>query len=61
MPDYAKNLRGDELKRAVFDHVKDYVARTRGRVYVWDVINEAVVNHEATDAMGGDKRSRRHL
>ena len=55
MPEFTKTLRGDELKKAVFDHVKNYVAQTRGRVYVWDVINEAVANHEVTDAMGGDK------
>ncbi len=55
MPDAVKDLRGEALKTAVFDHVRDYVGRTRGRVYVWDVINEAVVNHEATDSMGGDK------
>ena len=54
LPDEVKPLRGKEMRNAVHDHVLDYVAKTRGRVVVWDVVNEAVTSHEVYDEAGKD-------
>ena len=36
-------------------HVKDYAERMKGKVYVWDVVNEAVTETELWDKIGWDK------
>ena len=54
LPDDVKPLRGKEMRNAVHDHILDYVAKTRGRVTVWDVVNEAVTSHEVYDEAGKD-------
>ena len=54
LPDEVKPLRGKEMRNAVHDHVLDYVAKTRGRVVVWDVVNEAATSHEVYDEAGKD-------
>ena len=54
LPNEVKPLRGKEMRNAVHDHVVDYMAKTRGRVVVWDVVNEAVTSHEVYDEAGKD-------
>lgn len=54
LPAEVKTLRGKEMRNAVHDHVRDYVSKTRGRVAVWDVVNEAVTSHEVYDEAGKD-------
>jgi len=54
LPDDVKPLRGKAMRNAVHDHILDYVAKTRGRVVVWDVVNEAVTSHEVYDEAGKD-------
>jgi len=54
LPDDVKPLRGKAMRNAVHDHILDYVAKTRGRVVVWDVVNEAVTSHDVTDEAGKD-------
>ena len=54
LPDEVKPLRGKEMRSAVHDHILDYVAKTRGRIVVWDVVNEAVTSHEVYDEAGKD-------
>ncbi len=54
LPDDVKSLRGKAMRNAVHDHILDYVAKTRGRVAVWDVVNEAVTSHEVSDEAGKD-------
>jgi len=54
LPDDIKPLRGEKMRAAVHDHVLDYVAKTRGRVVVWDVVNEAATSHEVYDEAGKD-------
>ena len=54
LPAEVKPLRGKAMRNAVHDHVLDYVAKTRGRVVVWDVVNEAVTSHEVYDEAGKD-------
>ncbi len=44
LPKTAKDLRGAALLAAVEAHVKQYANRYRGRLYLWDVVNEAVTN-----------------
>jgi len=54
LPSDVKPLRGEKMRAAVHDHILDYVAKTRGRVVVWDVVNEAVTSHEVYDEAGKD-------
>ena len=54
LPGDVRPLRGEKMRAAVHDHVLDYVAKARGRVVVWDVVNEAVTSHEVYDEAGKD-------
>lgn len=54
LPGGVKELRGEAMRQAVHNHVVDYVSRTKGRVVVWDVVNEAVTSHEVYDEAGKD-------
>lgn len=54
LPASVRGLRGAELRAAIERHVRDYVTRTRGRVVVWDVINEAYTNTEVLRDGGRD-------
>jgi GH35 family endo-1,4-beta-xylanase len=54
LPKSKRNLRGAELRKAIQDHITEYVTRVKGRVYVWDVINEAVSNRQIIDELGGE-------
>ena len=54
LPDEVKPLRGQAMRDAVHAHVLDYVAKTKGRIAVWDVVNEAVTSHEVYDEAGKD-------
>ena len=42
------------LQNAIHAHVTDYVTRTKGRVVVWDAVNEAVSNTDVAKAAGPD-------
>ncbi len=52
------DLSNDELKAGIEAHVRDYVRRYKGRVYVWDVVNEAVAEHDIWDRIGWDEFAR---
>jgi len=54
LPASVRNLRGQDLRNAIEARVKDSVSRTRGRVVLWDVINEAVTNTEVFNDNGRD-------
>ncbi len=54
LPASVRNLRGQPMRDAIERHVRDYVTRTRGRVPVWDVINEAYTNTEVLRDNGRD-------
>jgi GH35 family endo-1,4-beta-xylanase len=54
LPASARRLRGQELRQACQQHVAEYAARARGKVYVWDVVNEARTNTEVWDEIGWD-------
>lgn len=42
LPDWVKALPPGELQATVEDHIRTVVGRYRGRIAVWDVVNEAV-------------------
>jgi endo-1,4-beta-xylanase len=42
VPDYLTGLSPDDLRRAVREHIRVVVGHYRGRVYAWDVVNEAL-------------------
>ena len=44
LPDWVKALPPSELRAAVEDHIRTVVGRYRGRIAVWDVVNEAVAD-----------------
>ncbi|MDQ2799132.1 MAG: endo-1,4-beta-xylanase, partial [Armatimonadota bacterium] len=54
LPDNIKPLRGQAMRDAVHAHIIDYVTKTKSRVVVWDVVNEAVTSHEVYDEAGKD-------
>jgi endo-1,4-beta-xylanase len=42
LPRYVKGLPAEELRHAVHEHIRTLVGRYKGRVYAWDVVNEAL-------------------
>jgi len=48
----ARALRGEALLKACRAHVTDYARRMRGKLYVWDVVNEARSNTEVWEELG---------
>jgi len=52
LPPSAAKLRGRALLDACREHVLDYARRMRGKVYVWDVVNEAATNVELWKEIG---------
>ena len=52
IPQPSSDLRGDALRQACQTHVADYAGRMRGKVYLWDVVNEAGSNTEVWDNIG---------
>jgi GH35 family endo-1,4-beta-xylanase len=52
LPKPVADLRGDALRQAITSHVTDYASRMRGKLYLWDVVNEAGSNTEVWDNTG---------
>ncbi|NOY80068.1 MAG: hypothetical protein GXP31_03585 [Kiritimatiellaeota bacterium] len=52
LPPSTGKLRGRALLEACRAHVLDYAGRMRGKVYVWDVVNEAATNVELWNEIG---------
>jgi len=52
LPQALRDLRGQALLDACKQHVTDYATRMKGRVYLWDVVNEAGSNTELWDEIG---------
>lgn len=55
LPTRARDLRGAELREAVRQHVTDYATRMAGRLYLWDVVNEAGNNTDLWDEIGWEQ------
>ncbi len=54
LPKAVRDLRGDALLEACKAHVIDYASKWRGKLYLWDVVNEAGSNTELWDSIGWD-------
>jgi GH35 family endo-1,4-beta-xylanase len=52
LPPPFRALRGAELLKASEDHVAEYAGHMRGKLYLWDVVNEAGSNTELWDEIG---------
>ena len=52
IPQPFNELRGEELLDACREHVTDYATRMRGKLYLWDVVNEAGSNVEVWKEIG---------
>ena len=52
IPKPSQDLRKEALRTALQAHVTDYASRMRGRLYLWDVVNEAGSNTEVWDEVG---------
>jgi endo-1,4-beta-xylanase len=52
LPQSARSLRGEELRNAIKAHITEYVSRMSGKVYIWDVVNEAGSNTEVWESVG---------
>lgn len=48
-------LDGPSTWKLIEAHVRDYAAKMKGKVYIWDVVNEAVSETEIWDKVGWDK------
>ena len=58
LPDDIAKLRGQALRDAVKSHILKYTALTKGKLKVWDVVNEAVANRDVENAAGRDLLAR---
>lgn len=52
-PAWAKAMEGPDLRTAALDHVREVATHYKGKVYAWDVVNEAF----ADDGSGGRRDS----
>lgn len=52
LPPSVRDLRGASLLDACRQHVADYAGRMAGKLYLWDVVNEAGSNVEVWDNIG---------
>jgi endo-1,4-beta-xylanase len=50
-PGWAQNLSGSALRNAMVNHITQVATHYRGRIYAWDVVNEAFA-----DGSGGGRR-----
>lgn len=55
LPPGPRALRGEALWEACVEHIRDYATRMKGRVYLWDVVNEAANNTELWDEVGWER------
>ncbi|MFC6577349.1 endo-1,4-beta-xylanase [Planomonospora parontospora] len=40
-PEWMRNLRGSSLRQAMINHINGVMAHYKGKIYAWDVVNEA--------------------
>jgi len=43
-PEWFMNLKGNELREAIVDHITTVLTHYRGKIDTWDVVNEAIDN-----------------
>lgn len=55
LPDGLMDLPVEQARQKVREHVKDYASKMKGRVYLWDVVNEAVTEQELWQKLGWDE------
>jgi len=53
-PPNVKGLSNAALRKRIDDHIDDVVGAMKGKVDVWDVVNEPFDNHDITDLLGPD-------
>ena len=46
LPDYVKALSAKDLREALHEHIQETVGHYKGKVYAWDVVNEALDDKE---------------
>ena len=54
LPSFVKTLDPAQTRAAVMQHTRDYATRFRGKVYVWDAVNEAATERELWEKIGWD-------
>lgn len=55
LPDGLMDLPVEEARKRVRDHIRDYASKMKGRVYLWDVVNEAVTEEELWQKLGWEE------
>ena len=50
-----KNLSSEETWKQIESHVREYTTKMKGRVYLWDAVNEAVSETDVWEKVGWDK------
>ncbi|WP_440896927.1 endo-1,4-beta-xylanase [Amphibacillus sp. Q70] len=44
--EYGENVSREELLKRMKEHIETIITRYKGRVYAWDVVNEAISDHD---------------
>ncbi len=55
LPRELKGMSNDQISTAIHSRITEMVSRFKGKLYLWDVVNEAVSEHELWDRIGWDK------
>lgn len=55
LPTVVKQAPNDAKWPLIQAHIREYAGATKGKVYVWDVVNEAVTNTQLWEQIGWDK------
>lgn len=55
LPKFVLDLAPEDARKAMADHIADYTRWMRGKVYAWDVVNEAVTEKSFWEKVGWDQ------
>ena len=48
-PEWFQNLKGDDLKNAIINHITTVLTHYKGKIDTWDIVNEALADKDATE------------
>jgi len=48
-PEWFENLKGDDLKNAIINHITTVLTHYKGKIDTWDIVNEALSDVDATE------------
>ncbi|ORY75899.1 putative xylanase B, partial [Neocallimastix californiae] len=48
-PEWFQNLKGEDLKNAIINHITTVLTHYKGKIDTWDIVNEALADVDATE------------